>query len=125
MVACIAATFTLFEFDQTFESAWNFVGQGLVPCLSLDGRDTPPQSAKGYLETLERQLAQFGGKIATVSGRFYAMDRDKRVGNAPRKLFELLVYDEGNKETTALSALANSYARNETDEFMFACRFTQ
>lgn len=83
----------------------------------LDGRDTPPQSAKGFLESLERQLAQFGGKISTVSGRFYAMDRDKRWERS-EKAYRALVYGKGNQEATALSALSNSYARSETDEFM-------
>lgn len=83
----------------------------------LDGRDTPPQSAKGFVEELETQLKKFGGRIATVIGRFYAMDRDKRWERI-EKAYRAFVYAEGNAEKSALTAIENSYARGENDEFM-------
>ncbi len=83
----------------------------------LDGRDTPPKSAKGYLEAVEKQLEKFGGKIATISGRFYAMDRDKR-WERTEKAYKAIVQGEGKIETSAMDALNHAYSSNETDEFM-------
>lgn len=85
----------------------------------LDGRDTPPKSAQPYLEKLEGHLRQLGtGQIASVSGRFYGMDRDKRWERvAPA--YELIV--NGTAEFVAadsLSALQQAYARDESDEFV-------
>lgn len=85
----------------------------------LDGRDTPPKSAQPYLEKLEGTLRQLGtGQIASVSGRFYGMDRDKRWERvAPA--YELIV--NGTAEFVAadsLSALQQAYARDESDEFV-------
>jgi 2,3-bisphosphoglycerate-independent phosphoglycerate mutase len=87
----------------------------------LDGRDTPPVSAKPYLEALEAQIQSIGaGKIASICGRYYAMDRDKRWERvAPA--YTLLT--EGKAEftaSTALSGLAAAYARGENDEFVKA-----
>lgn len=83
----------------------------------LDGRDTPPQSAKGFLQTLQSQLDKFGGRISTVSGRFFTMDRDKR-WERTEKAYRALVHGDGVREKTALEALEHAYAKNETDEFM-------
>lgn len=85
----------------------------------LDGRDTPPVSAKPYLASLQAHIESIGvGKIASVSGRFYSMDRDKRWERvAPA--YHMLV--EGEAEftaTNALDALEQAYARGETDEFV-------
>ena len=85
----------------------------------LDGRDTPPVSAKPYLAALQAHIESIGiGKIASISGRFYSMDRDKRWERvAPA--YHMLV--EGVAEFTAsnaLDALEQAYARGETDEFV-------
>lgn len=87
----------------------------------LDGRDTPPISAKPYLEKLAQEIQKIGaGKIVSVCGRYYAMDRDKRWERiAPA--YQLLT--EGKAEYTAESAseaLAQAYARGENDEFVKA-----
>lgn len=84
----------------------------------LDGRDTPPQSALGYLEQLETFLAKTGsGKIATVGGRYYGMDRDKRWDRV-ELAFNALVRGEGPKAPDALSAVRAAYAEKVTDEFV-------
>ncbi len=86
----------------------------------LDGRDTPPSSAQAYLERLERRLTQHGrgDAIATLSGRYYAMDRDKR-WERTRKAYDALAGDESpHRFATWREALAAAYARGETDEFV-------
>ena len=84
----------------------------------LDGRDVPPTSGRGFLENLEGVLAEIGvGSIATVSGRYYAMDRDnrwERVGRAWRAL----ALGEGVTAASATSAVGESYERGITDEFV-------
>ncbi|XXF79283.1 2,3-bisphosphoglycerate-independent phosphoglycerate mutase [Myxococcaceae bacterium GXIMD 01537] len=84
----------------------------------LDGRDTPPQSALGYLEELERFLGEtHAGRIATVSGRYYAMDRDKRWDRV-KLAYDALVFGQGPKAPDALAAVRASYAEKVTDEFV-------
>lgn len=84
----------------------------------LDGRDTPPTSGKGYLEQLEAKMKEIGvGKIATVSGRYYAMDRDNRWDRV-ELAYNAMVLGEGNKGTDAVSAVAASYAADKEDEFV-------
>lgn len=88
----------------------------------LDGRDTPPQSALGYVERLERVLHEKcppGGawKIATLSGRYYAMDRDKR-WDRTEKAYRALVLGEGFYHTSAGTAVEKSYEAQLTDEFV-------
>lgn len=84
----------------------------------MDGRDVPPQSGKGYIEELERELAKIGcGKIATVMGRYYAMDRDNRYERVQRA-YDAMVYGEGLQVQSAVEAMESSYARGETDEFV-------
>lgn len=85
----------------------------------LDGRDTPPRSAAGFIQSMENKLTQLGcGKIASISGRYYAMDRDKRWDRVQ------LAYDmltQGVAEfhaPSALDALEMAYARGENDEFV-------
>jgi 2,3-bisphosphoglycerate-independent phosphoglycerate mutase len=83
----------------------------------LDGRDTPPSSGRGYLETLLPHVEAAGGHIATVIGRYYAMDRDnrwERVGLAYRAMVER----QGKPAADALAAIDAAYARGETDEFV-------
>jgi 2,3-bisphosphoglycerate-independent phosphoglycerate mutase len=82
-----------------------------------DGRDTPPQSARAYVDRLESSLAKWGGKIATISGRYYAMDRDKRWDRVARA-YQALVYSSGLKAGSAAEAIDASYARGESDEFL-------
>ncbi|NLW56562.1 MAG: 2,3-bisphosphoglycerate-independent phosphoglycerate mutase [Firmicutes bacterium] len=84
----------------------------------LDGRDTPPTSAAEYLEELETELKKIGvGKIATIAGRYYAMDRDQRWERV-EKAYRALVDGEGETATSALAAINASYAKGETDEFV-------
>jgi 2,3-bisphosphoglycerate-independent phosphoglycerate mutase len=84
----------------------------------LDGRDTPPSSALAYITKLEDYLATIGiGRIATVSGRYYAMDRDKRWERV-QKAYEALVAGEGIKKYTAIDAVRQSYENSRTDEFV-------
>lgn len=84
----------------------------------LDGRDVPPASAAEYMEEAVAKINEIGvGKIATISGRFYAMDRDN-AWDREEKAYAALVYGEGVKETDPVCAIKNSYANEITDEFM-------
>ncbi len=84
----------------------------------LDGRDTPPESARGYMRELEANLREIGvGRVATVSGRYYAMDRDKRWDRV-RKAYDALTLGTGETATTPDEAIARSYAAGVTDEFV-------
>ncbi|MFT4747455.1 MAG: 2,3-bisphosphoglycerate-independent phosphoglycerate mutase [Congregibacter sp.] len=87
----------------------------------LDGRDTPPRSAKGPLQSADAVFAELGlGKIATVIGRYYAMDRDNRWDRV-EAAYNLLAHGKGNEmASSALEALEASYERDENDEFMQA-----
>ncbi len=82
----------------------------------LDGRDVPPQSADGQIAELEAALPE-GARIATVSGRFYAMDRDKRWDRVA-KAVDVILHGEGERAATAAAAIAAAYASGETDEFV-------
>ena len=84
----------------------------------LDGRDTPPKSAVGFLETVENKLKEAGlPPIASVSGRYYAMDRDNRWDRV-QKAYDMLVLGEGNTANSAVEAVKNSYDKDVTDEFV-------
>ena len=84
----------------------------------LDGRDVPPQSAVSYLEELEQQIKQIGiGTIATVAGRYYAMDRDKRWERV-EKAYTAIADGIGLKADSAVAAVQKSYERGENDEFV-------
>ena len=84
----------------------------------LDGRDVPPSSALGYIDALEKKTAEIGvGCIASISGRYWAMDRDKR-WERTAKAYAALVYREGEHAVSARAAVEQSYARGETDEFV-------
>ena len=84
----------------------------------LDGRDVPPASAKAYLVELEEKMQEIGvGKIATISGRYYAMDRDNRWDRV-EKAFNAIVYGKGREAASAVEALENSYKEDVTDEFV-------
>src|SRR5215472_6148750 len=82
-----------------------------------DGRDTDPKSGLGFIRDLQEHLNGSTGKIATVSGRYYAMDRDKRWERV-RLAYDALVRGAGEKATDALAAIENSYAAGVTDEFI-------
>jgi 2,3-bisphosphoglycerate-independent phosphoglycerate mutase len=83
----------------------------------LDGRDTDPKSGKGFIKELEQHLSTTGGKIASLIGRYYAMDRDKRWERV-KKAYNLLVKGQGDKFKTADAAIDASYAAGVTDEFV-------
>ncbi len=88
-----------------------------VHCF-MDGRDVPPSSGKGYVEQLDAEIAKIGtGKIATVMGRYYAMDRDNRFERV-EKAYAALVYGEGQTALSGEEAMQNSYDKGETDEFV-------
>jgi len=84
----------------------------------LDGRDVPPMSALGFIKALEDKMSAAGvGKIATVMGRFYAMDRDKRWDRV-EKAYRAMVLGQGIKAETAYQSVKNSYEDKATDEFV-------
>ncbi len=84
----------------------------------LDGRDVSPDSAKGYMEALVAKMDELGvGKLATVQGRYYAMDRDKRWERV-EKSYRAMVYGEGPKYSDPVHAISNSYASSLYDEFV-------
>ena len=88
-----------------------------VHCF-LDGRDTPPTGGKGYAEELEAEMKKIGvGKIATVSGRYYAMDRDNNY-NRVELAYNALTKGEGVTAPDAITAIQQSYDKDETDEFV-------
>ncbi|HVS98612.1 MAG TPA: 2,3-bisphosphoglycerate-independent phosphoglycerate mutase [Puia sp.] len=82
-----------------------------------DGRDTDPKSGLGFIRELQEHLNATTGKIASVSGRYYAMDRDKRWERV-RLAYDAMVKGEGEKATDALAAVERSYAAGVTDEFI-------
>ncbi|MGH9481103.1 MAG: 2,3-bisphosphoglycerate-independent phosphoglycerate mutase [Terriglobales bacterium] len=83
-----------------------------------DGRDTPPHSGRGYLEQIEQKMREYGlGAIATVSGRYYAMDRDQRWERIKLAL-DAMVHGAGPRAGSAVQALTASYEREVSDEFV-------
>ena len=95
----------------------NHVEQVFVHAF-LDGRDTPPTNGREYLEQLQQQMRSIGvGAIASVSGRYYAMDRDKR-WERTAKAYAAMVNGEGSKAQAPIEAVRNSYERGVTDEFV-------
>ncbi len=88
-----------------------------VHCF-LDGRDTPPESGKGYVQALQDKMDEIGvGEIGVVSGRYYAMDRDNRWDRI-EKAYRALVYGEGETASSGVEAVAQSYEKGVTDEFV-------
>ncbi|MBO5483798.1 MAG: 2,3-bisphosphoglycerate-independent phosphoglycerate mutase [Lachnospiraceae bacterium] len=95
----------------------NDVKNVYVHCF-LDGRDTAPTSGKGFVEELQKKIDEIGvGQIASVHGRYYAMDRDNRWDRV-EKAYNALVCGEGNKAADAVQAIADSYAEEVNDEFV-------
>ena len=88
-----------------------------VHCF-LDGRDTPPSSGKDFVAELEKKMEEIGiGKVASIEGRYYAMDRDTNWDRV-EKAYAALVYGEGNTADSAEEAMEASYAAGVTDEFV-------
>ncbi|MGI5875892.1 MAG: 2,3-bisphosphoglycerate-independent phosphoglycerate mutase [Dethiobacteria bacterium] len=84
----------------------------------LDGRDVPPTSAAGYLQELEDKINELGfGNIASISGRYYSMDRDRR-WERTKKAYYAYVYGDGPRSPNIDKALSMAYQRGETDEFV-------
>jgi 2,3-bisphosphoglycerate-independent phosphoglycerate mutase len=84
----------------------------------LDGRDTSPTNGISYIKELKNKLDEYKvGKIATISGRYYAMDRDKRWERV-EKAYKVMVYGQGIKNSDPVSAIKESYAKKITDEFV-------
>jgi 2,3-bisphosphoglycerate-independent phosphoglycerate mutase len=83
----------------------------------LDGRDTPPQSGAGYVKALEPRLGAANGVVATVIGRYFAMDRDNRWDRVS-KAYAAIVDGVGRPAPSAAAAVEQAYARGETDEFV-------
>ena len=96
--------------------AYGLSDRTFVHCF-MDGRDTDPQSGKGYIEALENHLKVSGGKIASIIGRYYAMDRDKRWERV-KIAYDQIVRGEGRHATDMVAAVAESYAEGVTDEFI-------
>jgi 2,3-bisphosphoglycerate-independent phosphoglycerate mutase len=93
------------------------VPEVFIHCF-MDGRDTPPESGIGFIRQLQQKIREIGiGTIATVSGRYYAMDRDKRWERI-EKAFNALVLGQGNKVSDAEEAMRRSYEKGVTDEFV-------
>ena len=83
----------------------------------MDGRDTDPRSGKGFIAALEKHMAESTGKIASIIGRYYAMDRDKRWERV-KVAYDQLVNGEGAKFTNMVEAVEKSYEEGVTDEFI-------
>ncbi len=104
--------FALLEMAKRFE-----VKNVFVHCF-LDGRDTPPTTGAGFVQQLQAKMAELGvGKIASVSGRYYSMDRDKRWERTQRG-FESMVLGNGIPAADPIAAIQASYAKDVTDEFV-------
>ena len=89
-------------------------------CIT-DGRDTDPHDGKRFLADLQAKLDELGiGKIASISGRYYAMDRDNN-WDREEKAYAAFVYGEGNHAANAAEAIEASYAADKTDEFVLPC----
>ncbi len=83
----------------------------------MDGRDTDPRSGKGFIEQLQEHCSKSAGVIASIIGRYYAMDRDKRWERV-KVAYDLLVHGEGTQATDMVAAMQASYDADVTDEFV-------
>ncbi len=83
----------------------------------MDGRDTDPRSGKGFIEQLQAHLDKSTGAIASIIGRYYAMDRDKRWDRV-KVAYDLLIHGEGSQATDMVKAMQDSYDADVTDEFI-------
>ncbi|MGF1642026.1 MAG: 2,3-bisphosphoglycerate-independent phosphoglycerate mutase [Thiotrichales bacterium] len=91
----------------------------VIPMVHMitDGRDTPPKSATNYLDELERALQAAGGQIATIAGRYFSMDRDRRWDRV-KKGFDLVVHGIGRTVPSAREGILGAYTLGQTDEFL-------
>jgi len=94
------------------------IEKSFVHCF-MDGRDTDPHSGKGYIESLETHLSKNVGAIASIIGRYYAMDRDKRWERV-KQAYDLIVDGIGTPSTNMVQAIQDSYETGVTDEFIKA-----
>ncbi|MBO5718753.1 MAG: 2,3-bisphosphoglycerate-independent phosphoglycerate mutase [Bacteroidales bacterium] len=94
------------------------ISKSYVHCF-MDGRDTDPRSGLGFIEALEKHLATTGGAIASIIGRYYAMDRDKRWERV-KESYDLMVNGIGKASTDMVQAVKESYEEGVTDEFIKA-----
>jgi len=95
----------------------NNINNVYIHCF-MDGRDTPPESGKKYIEELQAKINELRiGKIATIIGRYYAMDRDKRWERV-RQAYDAMTGGIGLSENDPVQAMQNAYYRKETDEFI-------
>jgi 2,3-bisphosphoglycerate-independent phosphoglycerate mutase len=92
-------------------------GEDAVVHAFLDGRDTPPKSARGYIRDLVKKADETGATVATVSGRYYAMDRDEN-WERTRLAYDAIVNHEGRHADDPIEAVEAAYERGETDEFV-------
>ena len=92
------------------------IANTFIHCF-MDGRDTDPKSGKGFIEQLEAHCAQSAGKVASIIGRYYAMDRDKRWERV-KEAYDLLVNGIGKKSADMVQAMQESYDEGVTDEFI-------
>jgi 2,3-bisphosphoglycerate-independent phosphoglycerate mutase len=99
------------------DASQNFGLEKVFVHAFTDGRDVDPKSGKGYIEDLEHYLQNTSAKIASVVGRYYAMDRDKRWERV-KLAYDLLVHGKGSLALSAASAIELSYQNNITDEFI-------
>jgi 2,3-bisphosphoglycerate-independent phosphoglycerate mutase len=83
----------------------------------MDGRDTDPRSGKGFIEQLQNHCEKSAGVVASIIGRYYAMDRDKRWERV-KEAYDLLVNGVGEKATDMVAAMQASYDADITDEFV-------
>lgn len=95
--------------------------EGVARCFVhafMDGRDTPPRSGVGYMRSLEKRIEDTGyGRVASVHGRYFAMDRDKRWDRV-EQAYAAMVRGEGYRASTGVAAVESSHAHGETDEFV-------
>ncbi len=82
-----------------------------------DGRDVDPHSGKGFIADLQSHLEKTGGKLASIIGRYYGMDRDRRWERV-KKAYDLLRFGKGSPSTNAIQSITDSYAEGITDEFI-------
>ncbi|MBW2936632.1 2,3-bisphosphoglycerate-independent phosphoglycerate mutase [Aureisphaera sp. CAU 1614] len=95
----------------------NFGLQHMYIHAFTDGRDVDPKSGVGFIQELEKHLQKTGGKLASVIGRYFAMDRDKRWERV-KKAYDLLVHGKGEASVNASESMLSSYAKGTTDEFI-------
>ena len=100
------------------------ISQVYVHCF-LDGRDTSPTAGKGFIEALEEKMKEIGvGKIASICGRYYVMDRDNRWDRV-EAAYKALTLGEGNTAASAGEAISKSYDEDKTDEFVMPTVITE